>query len=230
MNIVIYSSNKQTPKLNLNNLSNKRVIKIYLLSDQKLLLNFLNRKQVSIVFLEHELLTGQLRVLIKKIRISHPYIHIVVSTDKKYALDSWKMDLSGFYIYPLTGLHVKSSIQKYLNNDAGLKRTRELSIKTKEGVHSIKIGRLKYLFADGNTTYIHTVGENIYAVNRNLGTFEFLCEENVAFRRVHRSLILNFGNIFKLEQNCIRFLIDESNVKISKSLANKVKRIMLGKE
>ena len=154
-------------------------------------------------------------------------IKICLCTNAKHALQAWKLQAFDFKEHPIDNQKLQESYRKFLQVEGG--DIKAFKIKTNQGLFTIPFKSVNYLKADGNYTKLGLVKDKSLIETKQLQFYEFCCENDQNMKRVHRSYIMNFRNIKKVTKDLVFFYNSERGIKISLSLATKIKRILLSK-
>lgn len=167
------------------------------------------------------------RIRLKSLVADLPSIKICLLSDVAHALDAWKLNLFHFEEYPISSSKILNTYRKYVISMGGIDK--ELVLKHDGELVKIPFAHMNYLQAAGNYTMIYQRNDKILVQTKQLGTYEFLCEKDLNFNRVHRSLILNLANVKTIGHREILFYNTNKALGISESLKYKLIREMLGK-
>ena len=144
-----------------------------------------------------------------------------------FALDAWKLDVFHFEALPVNGVALQDSYRKYVqtivvgSNDLSLMQDGETTV--------ISHHQILYLFAEGNYTNIVLSNGKKILQTKQLGKFEFITEQDINFKRLHRSLIINLKLIRSISADTVYFFGEENNLNISGRLSVKLKKYLLGR-
>ena len=86
-----------------------------------------------------------------------------------------------------------------------------------------------YLLAEGNYTNIVLTNGKKILQTKQLGKFEFITEQDINFKRLHRSLIINLKLIRSITTDTVYFFGEGNNLNISGRLSVKLKKYLLGR-
>ncbi len=186
----------------------------------------LNKGADILLFYFKESLDDQDRIRIKNITLNYPNASVCICSDKKFALDAWKLDAFYFSEYPILSDSLMSAYKRYVSKFGD--GDKELVIKDDGEVVKISFDKITYLQADGNYTMIHQKGDRRNIQTKQLGSFEVLTEKDLNMVRVHRSLILNMRNIKSVGNKQVSFYQSKNLLEISASLEVKLKKLLLG--
>jgi len=104
----------------------------------------------------------------------------------------------------------------------------ELILKQDDGVRKIPLNSLLYLQAAGNYTTLALTANRTMLQTRQLGTFDYLTEQDRNFCRVHRSILINLKKIRSLKDNVIQFYDADKVLEVSSPLSLRIKKLLLG--
>lgn len=186
-----------------------------------------NEKVLLYYFAEN--LTEKDKESIQNIAQENPRIKIVLFSDRSYALDAWSLDIMHFDVYPVVSNAIVYAYNKWQKSMFEGNELKELTVKTDEGIHKLMYKDIHYLQAAGNYTTIHYGLSKCLLLSRQIGTFSELYENEPNFKRVHRSLIINFQNVKSCSDQCVTFRNMSKSLSISQLLENKIKRILIQK-
>jgi len=132
---------------------------------------------------------------------------IFVTAYDEYALRAFEINAIDYLLKPVSAKRLKSAIEK-LGESLDASRTRiikfnyndRLMVEHKKSVNFVKISQITHITASGEYSYIHTNDGREYITSKPLNEWEIkLPDEN--FCRIHRSTILNFDFIVKIDHN-----------------------------
>ena len=132
---------------------------------------------------------------------------IFVTAYDEYALRAFEINAIDYLLKPLSVKRLKTAIEK-LGESLDASRTRitklnyndRLMVQHKESVNFIKISKITHVTASGEYSYVHTDDGKELITSKSLNEWEQrLPDQN--FCRVHRSTIINFDYIIKIDHN-----------------------------
>jgi two-component system, LytTR family, response regulator len=132
---------------------------------------------------------------------------IFVTAYDEYALRAFEINAIDYLQKPVSAKRLKTAIEK-LGESLDASRTRiiklnyndRLMVEHKKSVNFIKISQITHITASGEYSYIHTKDGMEFITSKPLNEWEIrLPDEN--FCRIHRSTILNFDYIVKIDHN-----------------------------
>lgn len=132
---------------------------------------------------------------------------IFVTAYDEYAIRAFEINAIDYLLKPLSAKRLKTAIEK-LGESLDASRTRitklnyndRLMVEHKKSVNFIKISQITHITASGEYSYLHTSDGKEYITSRPLNEWEIkLPDEN--FCRIHRSTMLNFDFIVKIDHN-----------------------------
>jgi hypothetical protein len=187
----------------------------------------LQKSNDLVLFYFAEDLTDMDRIRIKNLSVDHPGIKICLLAHEQFALSAWKLQVFHFEEYPVSASKIATAYKKYVQLNGG--EAKELVIKEDGATVKIPFSAINYLMAAGNYTMIHQKNDKTIVQTKQLGTYEYLCEKDVNFNRVHRSLIVNLGNVNSIGNKQVQFYNTTKPLQLSEPLEAKLKREILGK-
>lgn len=187
----------------------------------------LQKSNDLVLFYFAEDLTDMDRIRIKNLSADHPGIKICLLAQEQFALSAWKLQVFHFEEYPVSASKIATAYKKYLQLNGG--EAKELVIKEDGATVKIPFSSINFLMAAGNYTMIHQKNDKTIVQTKQLGTYEYLCEKDMNFNRVHRSLIVNLGNVNSIGNKQVHFYNTTKPLQLSEALEAKLKREILGK-
>lgn len=187
----------------------------------------LQKSNDLVLFYFAEDLTDLDRIRIKNLSVDHPRIKICLLAHEQFALSAWKLQVFHFEEYPVSASKIATAYKKYVQFQGG--EAKELVIKEDGTTLKIPFSAINYLMAAGNYTMIHQKNDKTIVQTKQLGTYEYLCEKDMNFNRVHRSLIVNLGNVNSIGNKQVHFYNTTKQLQLSEALEAKLKREILGK-
>jgi len=167
------------------------------------------------------------RISINNILSRFEDIKICLCTNSKHSLQAWKLNVFDFKEHPIDNQKLQESYRKLLYAEGG--DIRAFKIKTNQGLFTIPFKSVNYLKADGNYTKLGLIKDKSLIETKQLQFYDFCCENDPNMKRIHRSYILNFRNIKRVTTDQVFFYNSEKSIKISQTLASKIKRTLLSK-
>ncbi len=132
---------------------------------------------------------------------------IFVTAYDEYALRAFEINAIDYLLKPVSAKRLKSAIEK-LGESLDASRTiiiklnynDRLMVQHKESVNFIKINQITHITASGEYSYVHTNNSREFITSKSLNEWEIkLPDQN--FCRIHRSTIINFDYIIKIDHN-----------------------------
>ncbi len=198
---------------------------LYFCTSHDQIIHQINIEKASMMMYFVDEVKGEDSEFLRKIALHRNDLYIVLFSEAQYALDGWKMDMFHFDDNPIDFDKIKRAYAKYIHaKNPGNKYS--LSIKQSEGTFNVPFHEIKYLHASGNYTFIHYAEKQNFLITKQIGQFDFLCEKDTSFQRVHRSLILNIKNIKAIKDQSIYFFNGEKPLEVSMTLIAKIKKMM----
>lgn len=180
-----------------------------------------------LLFYFAELLSDLDRIRIKNLIIDQPKIKICLLSDESCALDAWKLNVFHFEAYPVSAAKITSTYRKYVSVYGG--EAKELIIKQDGGAIKIPFFDINYLQAAGNYTLIFQKNDKSIIQTKQLGSYDYICERDLSFNRIHRSLIVNFANVESINQSEVLFYNTTKGLSLSEALKIKIRKEILGR-
>jgi len=163
---------------------------------------------------------------LRYLSLNYPHLSICLCSDSSQALDAWKLNLFHFETMPVNGEVLLNTYKKFIAKN--ISHSPEITLKNDDGIIKISIHNITYLQASGNYTTIVMKNNKTLLQTKQLGTFEPITEQDIYFKRIHRSLIVNLRQIQSVIGNKIYFYHQSNPLEISKTLEVKLKRLLLG--
>lgn len=208
-------------------LSNTRPYTTYFPVKFEQIAKVLQKSNDLVLFYFAEDLTDIDRIRIKNLSADYHGIKICLLAHEQFALSAWKLQVFHFEEYPVSASKISTAYKKYVHLNGG--EAKELVIKEDGSTVKIPFSTINFLMAAGNYTMIHQKNDKIIVQTKQLGTYEYLCEKDMNFNRVHRSLIINFGNVKTIGNKQVQFYNTSKPLSLSEALEAKLKREILGK-
>ena len=187
----------------------------------------LSKYPKALLFYFCDTLTDEDRIALSNIISRFEDIKVCLCSNAKHALQAWKLKVFDFKEHPIDNQKLQESYRKFLFFEGG--DIKAFKVKTNQGLFTIPFKSVNYLKADGNYTKLGLIKDKSFVETKQLQFYEFCCENDQNMKRVHRSFIMNFRNIKRVTTDQIYFYNSEKSLKISLSLAKKIKRILLSK-
>ena len=132
---------------------------------------------------------------------------IFVTAYDEYALRAFEINAIDYLLKPVSAKRLKTAIERLGESlDASLTRIVKLNyndrlmVQHKTSVNFIKISQITHITASGEYSYVHTNNSREFITSKSLNEWEIrLPDQN--FCRIHRSTILNFDYIVKIDHN-----------------------------
>ncbi|HQW12797.1 MAG TPA: LytTR family DNA-binding domain-containing protein [Saprospiraceae bacterium] len=158
---------------------------------------------------------------------SFPDLRICLISQPQFALDAWKLDVFHFEALPANGEALQHSYRKYVQSLVG--RQSDLSLVQDGETIVIPYHQILYLSAEGNYTNIVLSNGKKLLQTKQLGKFEPITEQDINFKRLHRSLIINLKLIKSISSDSVIFFGESNSLAISGRLSTKLKKHLLGR-
>ncbi len=132
---------------------------------------------------------------------------IFVTAYDEYALRAFEINAIDYLLKPVSAKRLKTAIEK-LGESLDASRTiiiklnynDRLMVQHKDSVNFLKINHITHITASGEYSYIHTNNGREFITSKSLNEWEIkLPDQN--FCRIHRSTIINFDYIIKIDNN-----------------------------
>jgi two-component system LytT family response regulator len=161
---------------------------------------------IDLLFLDIELPDGNGFDLLSK--MPELQFEVIVTTSyRKYMLDAIRHSALDFIIKPVTLAELGNALARFMKKCEPFKprinlepshssRCRKLPLPTQEGYVFINFGDIVHAEASGAYSVFHIIERNEILVSKPLGNFEERLL-NHDFMRVHKSHIINLGQIVK---------------------------------
>lgn len=137
---------------------------------------------------------------------------IFISSKKEYAVDAYGLDAVDYILKPVTLPRLTKAVLK-LQKENKPQENEHFFIKTGDGYSKVKIADILYLEALGDYVQIFTENEK-FIMNGTLKTALSKLPAK-SFGRVHRSYIINFNRIDKIEDGTV--IINSKLVPVGRS-------------
>ncbi|MBU1011781.1 MAG: LytTR family DNA-binding domain-containing protein [Bacteroidetes bacterium] len=169
----------------------------------KLLIEKLNP---DLLFLDIQLVDGTGFDLINNIEFSGKIIFITAFDE--YAIRAFEINAVDYLLKPISIKRLKNAIDKLSVTDKQntvstsfkLNYKDRLMVMHKKSINFIKIDTIDSIYASREYSYIHTINGKEYLTSKSLGEWDArLPDEH--FCRIHRSAIINFDFIIKIEHH-----------------------------
>ncbi|HMQ08883.1 MAG TPA: LytTR family transcriptional regulator DNA-binding domain-containing protein [Saprospiraceae bacterium] len=210
-------------------ITNQRIYTQYFPIDKRELDYLLENGSVNylLFYLAPELNDEDISYL-RRINSDHERVKVVLFSDAINALVAWRIQVFHFDTYPVISNQLEIAYRKYVSFHVSKEKV--LKVKNDSGVFNIPYRNISFLHAAGNYTMIYQKSDKSLLITRQLGTFTELEEIDPYMMRVHRSMIINLGNIDRCIASKIYFFDCKKPLNISSSLEAKVKRILIQNE
>ncbi len=132
---------------------------------------------------------------------------IFVTAYDEYALRAFEINAIDYLLKPVSAKRLKTAIEK-LGESLDASRTiiiklnynDRLLVQHKESVNFLKINQITHITASGEYSYIHTNNGMEFITSKSLNEWELRFPDQ-NFCRIHRSTIINFDYIVKIDHN-----------------------------
>ena len=181
----------------------------------------------GVLFYVTSTLDDRERMRLQYLNKSFPELRICLIAQSMFALDAWKLDVFHFESLPVNGESLQDSYRKYVQTI--VVGSNDLSLIQDGGTIVIPHHQILYLLAEGNYTNIVLSNGKKILQTKQLGKFEFITEQDINFKRLHRSLIINLKLIRSITSDTVYFFGEENNLNISGRLSVKLKKYLLGR-
>lgn len=173
----------------------------------------IKRLSPDIVFLDIELPVYNGTQLLEFFNPEEITFHIIfITASNQYAVRAFEMNAVDYLMKPLDEEKLESALKKLLQKKASaelekwqvLKQTFQtgtvdkLIVPVSNGFEIISLSSIQYLEAEGSYTSLHLAEKRQLLVSKNLKHFEFVLCNLPMFLRIHRSYIVNIGQIKKI--------------------------------
>ena len=160
----------------------------------------------DLLFLDIQLEDGNGFDLLNQINYAGKVIFITAYDE--YALRAFEINAVDYLLKPISMKRLKGAIERVLTSGEQqsevsvhkLNYTDRLMVMHKQSVNFIKIDSIVSVTASREYTYIHTLDGRGYLTSKSIGEWESRMPEE-HFCRIHRSAIINFNFIKKIEHN-----------------------------
>lgn len=199
-------------------------------------LKYLNKNKVDLIFLDIHMPDFNGFDFINTIK--HPVNVIIVTSDKKYAIDAFEYEcIVDYLVKPILEERFEKAIIKLKELEGRIKKptkevdtvsdsdnSREFYINKNNRLIKIDVNTILYFMAKGDYVYLKTETNN-YTIHNTLKRIENKLPKDLFFKG-HRSYIINTKKIIDIEDNSV--LIGKDVIPISRrNRADLMKRVML---
>lgn len=189
------------------------------------LCNQYQRGKYDLIFLDIEF-TGRSGVEVGSFirdRVQDEKVQIAyISGKTKYALELFEYHPINFLIKPFTEADVQKIIDKFILIDNQDEDNFEFKVRGQS--YKLKLSEIMYFSSCGRKTTIHTKTESIEFYD-SLDRI-YSCIKNNKFLYVHKSYIVNYCYIKKMEYQQLR-LLDETVIPISKTRRTEIRKMFM---
>ena len=166
----------------------------------------INKFKPQLLFLDIQLMDGNGFDLLNQINFEGKIIFVTAYDE--YAIRAFDINAIDYLLKPISTKRLEVAIDK-LNNEKNqewfetvqkLYYNDRLMVMHKKSVNFIIINTISTITASREYSYIHTIDGRDYLTSKNISVWENrLPDQN--FCRIHRSTIINFDHIIKIEHN-----------------------------
>ena len=156
------------------------------------------------------------RVQDEKVQIAY------ISGKTKYALELFEYHPINFLIKPFTEADVQKIIDKFILIDNQDEDNFEFKVRGQS--YKLKLSEIMYFSSCGRKTTIHTKAESIEFYDSLDRVYS--CVKHNKFLYVHKSYIVNYCYIKKMEYQQLR-LLDETVIPISKTRRTEIRKMFM---
>jgi len=151
---------------------------------------------------------------------------IMVTSEKKYAFEAFKFDVTDFIAKPVDKGRFKQAVERAMFYEENLiKDQKEEGIFIKSDSVMVKLMPSEILFIEALGDYVKVITpEKKHVVHSTMKAFMAKLTDD--FIRIHKSYIINFNKIQKLEENTVKIATYELPVSRTnkKELKEKIER------
>ena len=166
----------------------------------------INRLNPELLFLDIQLTDGSGFDLLNRIQFEGKIIFVTAYDE--YALRAFEINAVDYLLKPISSKRLKSAIDRLYNKDdrdiqetfLKLNYNDQLMVMHKKSVNFIKISSITSIRASHEYSYIHTTEGKEYFTSKSIGEWENRLPDH-NFCRIHRSTIINFDYIVKIDHN-----------------------------
>ena len=147
---------------------------------------------------------------------------VFATTSRDHGMEGYELHAMDYLTKPFAQAEVDSVMDWFLQTRA--EKRRELQVRTQAGEEeTIRSQDIRYIESRGHTCVIHALRREV-SVRRSID--ELSADLDAAFFRCHKSFLLNFAHVVKIEQRA--FLMDDGgSVPISAANLSKSKSALL---
>jgi two-component system LytT family response regulator len=169
-------------------------------------LPIIKQTQPDLLFLDIQLDDGNGFDLLNQIDFTGKIIFVTAFDE--YALRAFEINAVDYLLKPISSRRLKEAIERLSEGDSRIREETiqklnyndRLMVMHKQSVNFIKIDRITSINASREYTYIRTIDGREYLAGKTIGEWEHRLPEQY-FCRIHRSTIINFEYIVKIEHN-----------------------------
>lgn len=166
------------------------------------------------------------RIRLKFLTLNYPSLYICLCAQEHIAIHAWHLHMSGFLSMPINGEGIIDAYKRYIHTTK--KENSELVLKIDDGILKIPLTSLLFLEASGNYTNLVLSPGNDILQTKQLGTFEYLTDQDEYFKRIHRSYILNLRRVRSISEGAVHFFNSPRTLLVSYATQVKIKKLILG--
>jgi len=181
---------------------------------------------IDLIFLDIEMpeMTGI--ELLKSLK--NPPQIIIVSSQDKYAIDAYNLDVTDYLLKPVTYARFFKAIKKVYQYEPQIIEVEPIKIedgvfvKKNNAFHKVRYNDIVWVEALENYVAFTTIQNNKFTLHKSLKAVE--AKLSSSFRRIHRSYIVNMNKVKIIEDNNIIVDVDntEFSIPIGKSYREKL--------
>jgi DNA-binding LytR/AlgR family response regulator len=182
--------------------------------------------EVNLIFLDVEM--PEMSGMEFMTALGVPISVVIISSKEKYALEAFEHSVTDYLLKPVNYSRffkaVNRSLEKFDKNRTITDGEKEIFVKKNNSLVRVKYNDILYVEALENYVVINTLHDK-FTIHFTMKSIEQQLPMS-RFKRVHRSFIVNIGQIFSIEDNSVIIKIPEGKrvIPIGKSYRDKLMR------
>lgn len=146
---------------------------------------------------------------------------VFATNSREHGMEGYELNVMDYLTKPITQQDVDEAMDWFFRDRA--EKHSELLVRTQEGEETIRAADILYIETRGHNCIIHTPSQQI-TVRRSID--ELSAELNAGFFRCHKSFLVSFEHVARIEKNAFR-MDNDSSVPISASNLSSSKSALL---
>lgn len=184
-------------------------------------INILEKEPVDLIFLDIEMPNINGLEFLSIFPLNNIQV-IIVSSHKKYAVDSYNFKVTDYLLKPVDSTRFYKSVMKAKNESKKPDSPSNIFIKVNSSFLSIQLSDIYYIESIGDYVNFHVINSK-YTVHSTLKKIDSILPKE-QFMRIHNSYIVRIDKIQKYEDNMV--FVHKSFLPISRAQKSKLLEVL----